>query len=201
MGTEETMHLALDFYRRDTVAVARDLLGKELVCRTPQGESAGIIVETEAYLGAGDPASHAFGGRRTRRTETLFGPAGRAYVYLIYGLYHCLNLTSGESEEKAECVLIRALEPSGGIDLMRERRGVTRGRDLARGPGRLCLALGIGMELNGSPLEGGLFVREGRNVAEEEISASPRVGIDYAREAREWPLRFLLRGSRFVSRP
>lgn len=196
------MHLSRDFYRRDTVAVARDLLGKELVCRTPSGESSGIIVETEAYLGVRDRASHAFGGRRTRRTETLFGPAGRGYVYLIYGLYHCLNLTSGESEEGAECVLIRAVEPAEGIALMRERRRTAREKDLARGPGRLCRALGIGLELNGTSLEGdSLFVREGRRVAEEEISASPRIGIDYAQEAREWPLRFLLRGNRFVSRP
>lgn len=195
------MTLTRDFFRRPAPAVARDLLGKELVRRTPEGVGAGIIVETEAYLGVRDPASHAFGGRRTRRTETLFGPAGRAYVYLIYGLYHCLNLTAGESEEAAECVLIRALEPAGGMELLRRRAGALPDRKLASGPGRLCRALGIGMELNGEDLGGGrLFVREGRPVAGEEVAASPRIGIDYAGEAREWPLRFLLRESPFVSR-
>lgn len=186
------MTLPRSFYLRDTVTVARDLLGQELVCRTAEGEAAGIIVETEAYLGAGDPASHAFGGRRTPRTEILFAAGGRAYIYLVYGLHHCLNLTTGAAGI-AECVLIRALQPTVGVELMQAR--------LAAGPGRLCRALAIGREMNGEDLTAEkLFVREGKKVAADAIATTPRIGVDYAGEARDWPLRFLIEGNPCVTR-
>jgi DNA-3-methyladenine glycosylase len=192
--------LPRDFYLRDTTEVARDFLGRELVCRTREGETAGIIVETEAYLGTGDRAAHVFGGRRTPRTEVLFAPGGLAYVYLIYGLHHCQNLTTG-AEQTAECVLIRALEPVAGLDLMVARRGTDRRERLAAGPGRLCQALGIGRELNGESLTGNrLFVREGRPAGADGIVPSRRIGIGYAAEARDWLLRFHVKGSSFVSK-
>jgi DNA-3-methyladenine glycosylase len=194
------MILPRSFYLRDTVSVARDLLGQELVCRTLDGEAAGVIVETEAYLGTGDPASHAFGGRRTPRTEILFAAGGRAYIYLVYGLHHCLNLTTGKAGI-AECVLIRALQPTVGVELMQARQPAPRPERLAAGPGRLCRALGIGREMNGADLTGeNLFVREGKKVAADAIATTPRIGVDYAGEARDWPLRFLLQGNPCVTR-
>jgi DNA-3-methyladenine glycosylase len=193
--------LPRDFYLRDTETVARDLLGCEIVCRTPAGEAAGIIVETEAYLGLRDPASHAFGGRRTRRTEILFAaPGGHAYIYLIYGLHLCLNLKTRE-EGVPECVLVRALAPVEGIALMRERAKTKREEHLASGPGRLCRALGIDREMNGEDLTGErLFVRWGPGKLQTEIATSGRIGIEYAGEATGWPLRYFLPGHRSVSR-
>jgi DNA-3-methyladenine glycosylase len=194
--------LARPFYLRDTVTVSRDLLGCELVCASEEGEASGIIVETEAYLGRHDPASHAFGGRRTRRTEILYAPGGHAYIYLIYGLHLCLNLTTGPSEEP-QCVLIRALQPLTGIALMRQRRPQAPTERLAAGPGRLCRALGIKAQLNGSDLTGGglLSVRPAQQVTAAAIGASTRIGVDYAGEASTWPLRFFLRGNPCLSRP
>jgi len=191
--------LPRNFYLRDTETVARDLLGCELVCRTPAGEAAGIIVETEAYLGLRDPASHAFGGRRTRRTEILFAaPGGHAYIYLVYGLHLCLNLTT-DAAGIPECVLVRALDPSGGVELMRARARTSRQEQLASGPGRLCRALGIGREMNGEDLTAErLFLRQGEGTG--EIAASARIGIEYAGEARDWPLRYFLPGNPCLSR-
>ncbi|WP_305045633.1 DNA-3-methyladenine glycosylase [Geoalkalibacter sp.] len=195
------MHgLSQSFYQRDTIEVARALLGRVLISRTPEGETSGMIVETEAYLGARDRASHAFGDRRTARTASLYVPAGRAYVYLIYGLHHCLNLTTGTAED-AECVLIRALEPLEGLALMAKRRKTSRPELLASGPGRLCQALGIDRSFNGESLSGPrLLVGEGRAVPDTEIVTAARIGIDYAGEARDWPLRFFLADHACVSR-
>ncbi len=195
------MILPRSFYLRDTLSVARDLLGQELVCRTAAGESAGIIVETEAYLGADDPAAHAFGGRRTARTEILFAAGGRAYVYLVYGLHHCLNLTTREAGI-AECVLIRALQPTVGVELMQARQPAPRPARLAAGPGRLCRALGIDRKWNGADLTGeNLFVRSGEKPAAQAIATTARIGVAYAGAASDWPLRFLLRENPSVSRP
>src|SRR5512136_1539417 len=121
-NVEETgVKLPREFYLRDTREVAMDLLGKELVRESPEGTASGIIVETEAYLGMSDPASHAFGGKQSRRTAVMFEEGGRAYIYLIYGMYWCLNITT-RGAGKPECVLVRALEPATGLDLMRLRR-------------------------------------------------------------------------------
>lgn len=192
--------LPQSFYLAPTTEVARRLLGQILVSRTPQGEASGVIVETEAYLGAGDKASHAYGHRRTPRTEQLFAPGGRAYVYLIYGLYHCMNVTTGDAAA-AECVLIRALEPLNGVKLMEERRNTQKFHNLTSGPGRLCQALGIDRSFNGEPVNGSrLLIAQGREVEEGEIAIAPRIGIDYAEDARLWPLRFYIRENRHVSR-
>jgi DNA-3-methyladenine glycosylase len=181
------------FYDRPTVDVARDLLGKILV----HGQAAGTIVETEAYLGGDDLAAHSARGL-TDRTRVIFGPPGHAYVYLVYGMYECLNLVA-EAEGKPGCVLLRALEPLAGVDLMRRRRpSARRLEDLASGPGKLTLAMGIGRAQNGADVtRGHLVVRRAREERPFEIGVTPRIGI---RHCAEWPLRFVVKGSAFISR-
>ncbi len=185
--------LKREFYTRPTVEVARDLLGKVLV----HGAAAGVIVETEAYLGGNDLAAHSARGI-TDRTRVIFGPPGHAYVYFIYGMYECLNLVA-EPEGKPGCVLIRALEPADGIELMRGRRPAARkAEDLASGPGKLTLAMGITRAQNGADVtRGSLVVRQPAEKRAFEIDVTPRIGI---RECADWPLRFVIRRNRFVSR-
>lgn len=184
--------LPRSFYERRTVTVARDLLGKVLV----HGPTGGMIVETEAYLGGDDLASHSARGI-TDRTRVIFGPPGHAYVYFIYGMYECLNLVA-EPAGQPGCVLIRAIEPLGGIDLMRQRRPAARRlEDLASGPGKLTLALGITRAQNGADVtRGALVVREPAEPRRLRIATTPRIGI---RECADWPLRFVVRGNRFAS--
>ena len=175
------------FYNRPTIEVARDLLGKILV----HGNTAGIIVETEAYLGGDDLASHTARGI-TDRTRVIFGPPGHAYVYLIYGMYECLNLVA-EADGKAGCVLIRALEPVAGLDIMRHRRPAARGpEDLASGPGKLTLALAITRAQNGVDVtRGALVVRAPAEPRSFHIETTPRIGIS---KCADWPLRFVTSG-------
>jgi DNA-3-methyladenine glycosylase len=184
--------LPRSFYARATVEVARGLLGKVLV----HGPTAGIIVETEAYLGGEDLAAHSAHGL-TERTRVIFGPPGHAYVYLIYGMYQCLNLVA-ERDGRPGCVLIRALQPVSGVELMRARRGATRKLEqLANGPGKLTLALGITRAHNGADVtRGALVVRQAPGASEPEITVTPRIGIA---QSRELPLRFLMAGNGFVS--
>lgn len=181
------------FYERPVVDVARALLGKVLV----HGAVAGIIVETEAYLGGDDLAAHSARGI-TDRTRVIFGPPGHAYVYFIYGMYECLNLVC-EPEGQAGCVLIRALEPVAGVELMQRRRPAARKpEDLASGPGKLTLAMGITRAQNGADVtRGSLVVREPYEPREVEVAVSQRIGIT---KSAELPLRFFARGNRFVSR-
>ncbi len=185
--------LPRSFYLRKTELVARDLLGKVLV----HGETAGRIVETEAYLGGDDLAAHSSRGV-TGRTRVIFGPPGHAYVYLIYGMHECLNIVC-EPEGKAGCVLLRALEPVAGIDVMQERRPAARRvEDLASGPGRLTRALGITRGLNGVDItRGTLTVEHPKDTQPFSVTVTPRVGIS---QCKDWPLRFLIEGNRFVSR-
>lgn len=185
--------LGRSFYERPTVEVARALLGKILV----NGGAAGRIVEAEAYLGRDDRAAHAWHGV-TERTRVLFGRPGHAYVYLIYGMYDCLNVVA-EPEGQAGCVLIRALEPVAGIDLMQSRRpGARRVEDLASGPGKLTIAMGITRRHNGADLtQGPLTICLPARVERFEIEATPRIGI---RHSTDRPLRFVIAGSRFASR-
>jgi DNA-3-methyladenine glycosylase len=180
------------FYVRPAVEVARDLLGKVLV----HGPTAGIIVETEAYLGGDDLAAHSARGI-TDRTRVIFGPPGHAYVYFIYGMYECLNIVA-EPEGKPGCVLIRALEPVAGAETMQSRRpAAKRLEDLASGPGKLTLAMSITRAHNGADLtRGPLVVRAPAEPHRVEIAVTPRIGI---RECADWPLRFLIKGNRFVS--
>lgn len=179
------------FYLRPTVHVARNLLGNILV----HGETSGRIVETEAYLGEGDLAAHSAIGP-TNRNRVIFGPPGHAYVYFIYGMYECMNIVA-EPEGVAGCVLIRALEPVDGIDLMRDRRPTARRvEDLANGPGKLTRALGITLRHNGCDVtRGPILVRE--SSADGEIGVSKRIGIT---KSADLPLRFFVKGNAFVSR-
>lgn len=182
------------FYARPTIDVARDLLGKVVV----HGAAAGRIVEVEAYLGMDDLAAHASAGI-TARTRVLFGPPGRAYVYLIYGMHECLNLVA-EPDGVPGCVLIRALEPLYGVALMKRRRPAARSRrDLCSGPGKLTRALNVTRRLNGANVTGSgdFAVRAMLDGAAVEIETSPRIGI---RKCADWPLRFYIPGNRFVSR-
>ncbi len=179
--------------------VARDLLGKILVRTTRGGSVAVRITEVEAYLGIADPACHTFGGRRTARVETMWGEAGLAYVYLVYGLHHCLNVvTVGPGEPEA--VLIRGGVPLSGHELVRARRRVKGPPERwLNGPGKLCQGLGITVADNGTDLcaaDGGLWIGEdGVEVPENRVLRGPRVGVAYAGEAAEWPLRFQAKGS------
>src|SRR5262245_44284920 len=185
--------LPLAFYRRSAAEVAPDLLGRPLVRRLGDDLLVLRLVETEAYLGAPDRASHAWGGRRTARNESLYLPGGHAYVYFIYGMHWCLNAVTGE-RDTGGAVLIRAGEPVEGVERMAANRG--RLKDLATGPGKLCQALGVDRALDGHLLNRPpLTIVRGEPVGEGEIVAGPRVGVDYAGEAAAWPLRFAVRGN------
>ncbi|MEP6495961.1 MAG: DNA-3-methyladenine glycosylase [bacterium] len=186
-----------EFYERDTERVARDLLGAILECRTADGVAAGRIVETEAYIGEHDLACHAAAGR-TARTAPLYGPPGIAYVYFIYGMYWCFNaVTRAENEPSA--VLVRAVEPVAGVDLMRSRRAkARRDIDLTNGPGKLCLALGIDGRHNRLSLERSpVVIRQGDAVPDRDVIVTPRIGI---RESADWPLRWLIADNPYVSK-
>ena len=193
------LKIARPFYEQSTLVVARQLLGKYLVRKYRQGKTVGRIVETEAYVGPKDLACHASRGR-TARTETMFGPAGYAYVYFIYGFYYCLNIVTEEIGHPS-AVLIRALEPLEGIDLMKTRRRTEERRNLASGPGKLCQAFAIDKSLNGADLCGSILYVEDRGEPAPKISAAPRIGVDYAGKWKDKPWRFLIRGNEFVSRP
>ncbi|MEZ5077992.1 MAG: DNA-3-methyladenine glycosylase [Solirubrobacterales bacterium] len=183
--------LGVDFFDRSVHAVARDLIG----CRLFFAGCGGRIVETESYE-RDDPACHAYVGL-TERTEVLFGPPGRAYVYLSYGIHSLLNAVA-EPEGEAAAVLIRALEPTAGLEEMRARRGARPDRDLCSGPGKLTEALGIGLERNGAALTAAPFLLLPPAGTPPAVVTGPRIGIS---KAIENPWRFCAAGSRFVSRP
>ncbi len=189
--------LPASFYARDTASVARGLLGCLLESRVGGRRVVGRIVEVEAYVGAHDPADHGFGGRRSRRNGALFGPPGTAYVFRSYGVHWCLNAVT-EREGVPTAVLLRALEPVRGLQTMSARRGVDDPRLLCSGPGRLCQALGVTGAHDGVRLDRGVL-RILRPSVPEAIAtvAGPRIGIS---RAADWPLRFSVRGSRWLSR-
>jgi len=187
--------LPRSFYCRDTKEVARDLLGKVLVHRTADGITKGKIVETEAYYGPDDPASHAYKGG-TKRARIMWGKPGIAYVYFTYGMHYLLNVVT-EEEGKAGAVLIRALEPQEGIDLMKKRRGLSEVNTLTNGPARLTQALDITTRENGIDLtRGDLRIEEGKD-EEFEIISAQRIGIKAGKEAK---LRFYIKGNKFISK-
>ena len=184
------------FYARPTEEVARGLLGHILVSDVGgrRRQTAGRIVEVEAYVGPHDPACHAYGHRRTARTEPLYGPPGTAYVYFTYGMHWCLNAVT-ECTDYPAAVLIRALEPLAGVHTMRARRGK---EPLCSGPARLCTALGVTGDLNGASLQRGpLRIVAGTKPGRGMIATGPRIGVT---EAADWPLRFYLKDSPWVSR-
>ena len=193
--------LSPDFYLRDTVVVARDLLGCVLWRRAGRVVTAGRIVETEAYLGANDPASHARRGLRSARNASMYLEGGHAYVYFTYGMHWCLNVVTQE-EDTAEAVLLRAVEPVRGIEKMRARRPkAKRDFDLTNGPGKICMAMDIDRALDGERLDGERLYITARDVelSDDDVVVTPRIGIDNSGEAVSWPLRFLVRGNRYVS--
>ncbi|KAB7705343.1 DNA-3-methyladenine glycosylase [Bacillus aerolatus] len=185
------------FFQQPTLQLAESLLGCLLVKETKEGTAAGFIVETEAYRGPLDRAAHSFNNRRTKRTEIMFHEAGRIYTYVMHT--HCLvNVVTGE-EGVPEAVLIRAVEPYEGIDLMFERRGGTSMKNLTSGPGKLTKAMGITMEDYGNRFDQRpLYITKG--FTPEDISTGPRIGIDNSGEAKHYPWRFWVTGNQYVSR-
>ncbi len=185
--------LSSSFYQRSAIAVARDLLGCHLMRRVGRSTSILEISETEAYLGAVDPASHAAFGRRTERVEPMYGPPGHAYVYFVYGMHWCMNVVCAR-EGVAEAVLLRAGTPVKGEATMRRRRGLATSAGaerIAGGPAMLCQAMAIDGRWSGRPLNGaGLVIAAGLKIQEREVVRGPRVGVDYAGTASEWPLRY-----------
>jgi DNA-3-methyladenine glycosylase len=193
--------LPREFYTRAHVlTVARQLLGKLLVVPARNGKRvSGKIVELEAYRGPEDRAAHSYGGRRTRRTETMYGIGGTAYVFFVYGMYNQFNVVSGPAETP-HAILIRALEPVEGIELMRKRRHRQPDHNLTNGPGKLCIAIGIDRTLDNADLTGNrVWIEEAAKLPSRLIASGPRIGIDYAEEWVDKPWRFWIRGNPFVS--
>lgn len=189
--------LPVAFFRRPAEVVAADLLGMVVVSLVGGEVTEGKIVETEAYLGYDDPASHGYLHRRNARNAALFGPPGSWYVYLSYGMHWCANLVCQRSG-LASAVLLRAVEPLSGLDIMGRRRGVMPDRELCSGPGKLCQALGIDRGLDGERMaRSPVIVRHPDRREERRIAITPRIGIT---KAAEWPLRFYLGGSPWTSR-
>lgn len=198
--------LSRKFYNRDSLIVAKELLGKVLVHEINGEKVRAKIVETEAYMGVEDKAAHSYGGRRTPRVEVMYGKPGVSYVYFIYGMYFCFNVVTRE-EGIPQAVLIRALEPLSGFDFMAQNRYKKQFAELTRkeingltsGPGKLCAALQIDKKLNGEDLCGNsLYIEEGDG-ADFHIVSAKRVGIDRTEEARDYPWRFYIKDNGHVS--
>ena len=192
--------LSQSFFQKPTLDVAQALLGKYLVVRLGKNILAGKIVETEAYIGEDDLACHASKGR-TPRTEMLYQKAGTAYVYLVYGMYHCFNIVT-EHADFPSAVLIRAVEPTEGIEEMQKRRRQKALHNLASGPGKLCMALGITKRINGKTVLGSALYIEDRGeiVPQKDIIKAKRVGVDYAKHCKDYRWRFYIKGNGFVSK-
>ncbi len=191
--------LSREFYNQDGITVAKQLLGAVLVRKTPQGITAGKIVETEAYMGEIDAAAHSF-KPRSPRTEIQYGEGGFAYIYMIYGMYWCMNVVAN-TKDIPQAVLIRALEPVEGIELMQSRRNTQNIKNLCSGPGKLCQALAIDKSCYGLDLLGDeLYIVQGDELMPEQIAATPRINIDYAGEAKDYPWRFIIDKNPHVSK-
>lgn len=200
--------LERSFYKKSALILARDLLGKYLIFDINNEKLMAKIVETEAYMGFNDKAAHTYNGKRTPRTEAMYGEEGHAYVYIIYGMYNCLNVVAAE-KEIAQAVLVRALEPMEGLEIMALNRfnkpfsqlKKSQIIGLTNGPGKLCQAFGITREMNGEDLIGDrLYICSG--IEEKfDIVETKRIGIDYAEEAKDFPWRFYIKDNKFVSVP
>lgn len=198
------MKLPLSFYHRnDVVAISRELLGKYLFTRINGEFTGGYIVETEAYNGIIDRASHSYGNRLTPRTKTMYGEGGIAYVYLCYGIHEMFNIvTSVEGQPHA--ILIRAIQPTDGLDIMLDRRKMSALKStITSGPGSVAQALGISRQINAISLQSDTLWIEDRGmvIPNENIAAVPRVGIAYAKEDALLPYRFYIKGNSYVSKP
>ena len=201
------MKLERDFYNRDTLTVAKELLGKLLVHKVDGKLISGKIVETEAYRGVIDKAAHSYGGKRTPRVEPMYGQCGFAYVYFIYGLYYCFNVVTRE-EGVAEAVLVRALEPINGLEEMSINRynksldSINKKQliNITNGPSKLCNALKIDKTLNREDLCGDKLYIESGQQEEFIIEEAKRIGIDYAEEAKDYLWRFYIKGNSYVSK-
>ena len=184
------MKLERAFYRQSGLVVARELIGKKLICRSKEGTTSGIIIETEAYMGVKDAASHSYKNRRTQRTEAMFSDGGHAYIYLIYGMYICMNVVANV-KDVPEAVLIRALKPVDGIELMKKRRNRQSVKDLCSGPGKLTQAMGITKNHYNIDLCGDdLYIETTELIF--DILTTKRINIDYAGEAVDYPWRFVI---------
>lgn len=200
------MKLERSFYERDTLIVAKELLGLVLVHMGPEGVTKGKIVETEAYMGPEDKGAHSYGGKHTPRMDPLYKTGGFAYIYQLHGYNYCLNVVT-QKENIPQAVLIRAIEPVEGIELMIKRRNIdvstkSKFKNLTNGPSKLCHAMGIDTSLNGIDLCGDeIFITFGTSSNDnEEIVSTKRIHIDYAEEYKDKPWRFLLKGNEFVSK-
>jgi len=200
------MRLPPAFYHRtDVVQIARELLGKVLVTEFDGCRTAGMITETEAYRAPDDRACHAFGNRRTQRTEVMFAHGGHAYVYLCYGIHHLFNVVTA-TEDVAHAVLIRAVEPLEGVEWMLERRKMKNPASpaLTTGPGALAQALGITTRWTGQNMllpDSPVWIEDrGIELADASIAEGRRIGVDYAGECAEWPWRFWIRESKYYKK-
>ena len=185
----------------DVAGIAKDLLGKLLWSNIGNKLTAGIIVETEAYCGATDRACHAYPDKRTKRTEVMYKSGGLAYVYLVYGMHHLFNIVTN-TVGKADAVLIRAIEPIEGLEIMKLRRGIDNNNKLLTGgPARLTQALGITVTNNKTNLQGDkIWLSKGNDIGDERVVATTRIGVDYAGEDAQLPWRFYIKGNKFVSK-
>ncbi len=204
-GEKTRMRLSRTFYSGDdVVSIAQSLLGKVLCTRIHDQLTSGIIVETEAYHGPEDKASHAYGGRRTARTDIMYAQGGTAYIYLCYGIHHLFNVVTA-SKDIPHAILIRAIEPVEGVDLMMQRRNMSSlSHRLTAGPGSLSIALGLHTSMSGMDLvkrDSIIWIEDrGIAVAKTQIIASPRVGVGYANEWAERPWRFRIKGNAWSSK-
>ncbi|SHK99286.1 DNA-3-methyladenine glycosylase [Anaerocolumna jejuensis DSM 15929] len=193
------MKLPREFYRQDGISLAKALLGKVLVHHTAEGVTKGIIVETESYMGVIDAAAHSYKGKKDGRCNIQYNEGGYAYIYMIYGMYYCMNIVANE-KDVPEVVLLRALEPLEGLSLMEQRRKTSKRKALLSGPGKLCQAMGIGKDNYGTDLcEDKLYVEDLAEAIDFEIEVSKRINIDYAGEARDYLWRFTIKDNPYVS--
>jgi len=200
--------LTREFYKRDTLLVAKELLGKYLVVDKENCTLKGKIVEVEAYMGTKDKAAHSYSGKITERTKVMYKEGGYAYVYLIYGMYYCMNVVTLE-ENLPEAILIRAIEPVSELETMcKNRYGKSfqelnsyEKKNITNGPGKLCKAMDITKWLNGEDLCGDRFyILQDENEDKIEVISSKRIGIDYAEEAKDFLWRFYIKDNKFVSK-
>jgi len=191
------------YLTKDIIGLAQKLLGQRLITTIAGQQCSATIVETEAYKAPDDKGSHAYLNKRTKRTEVMFGPGGHSYIYLCYGLHQMFNVVSGPVDT-AHAILIRAVEPVTGLQHMTKRRKNTQGVRLTNGPGKLCQALGINKALNGIDLtniHSPIWIAQDKHIAQEDITASPRVGIAYAQECALYPWRFRIKANAYTSLP